>query len=115
MDDYTAKRKAVLDDKRRSIADEENHYGILKRVFSSDDGYALLQWLLSDVCGFWRGDLAGVDDGAIGKFDAGRSLFNAVVMADVAIASRLLGDRRQLAVSAMAQDRQLIEEESKKL
>jgi hypothetical protein len=115
MDEYTARRKAVLDDKRRSIAEEENFSVILRRVFSADEGYAVLQWLLSDICGFWRGELAGMGDSAIGKFDAGRTLFNAVTMADVAIASRLLADRRALAESARAQDKLAIENEEKKL
>ena len=66
------------DQKRReqhaaALAQEEAHYNRIKRVFGTADGLEVLEWLLSDVCGFWRGRLD--NDRELGKFELGRLVF----------------------------------------
>lgn len=109
-DEFNKRRKAVLDAKRKDIADEENHYATLRRVFNTDDGIAVVKWLLSDLCEFW---CSSVDDNNREKFNVGRTFFHHLTLADVGICTRILAERRADVDAARINDKNLIEKEAK--
>ena len=105
VDDETyAKRK---EQQQAELAKEEAHYGRLQRVFGTADGLDVLEWLLTDVCGFWRSRLD--TERELGKFELGRTLFNQVCMADIEIAHSLLDRRRRQAEAVRNAERRKLE------
>ena len=83
---------------RKELIAEEAHYNSLRRVFGTEEGANILEWLLTDLCGYWRGSL--VTERELGRFELGRTIFNQVCMADIEIAHGLL-DRRQRQAEAV--------------
>lgn len=108
IDDSDQKRAEV---QRQALMREEAHYAAIARVFGSADGVEVLEWLLTDVCGYWRGSLDTERD--LGKFELGRFVFNHVCMADMTIAHTLLDRRRNAAQAVRNAERQRIEKQSK--
>jgi hypothetical protein len=102
--DDDAKRKELH---RTALLQEENHYNAIKRVFGTDDGTVVLEWLLTDLCGYWRGSLA--NERELGRFELGRTVFNQVCMADIEIAHNLLDRRRKAAEAVRNEERKRIE------
>lgn len=96
---------------QRVLASEERRYAQLKKVFGSPEGIEVLEWLLTDLCGFWRGSLDS--DRTLGKFDLGRTLFNQVCMADIEIGHTLLARRRNMAIEARNEERRRLEKAAK--
>jgi hypothetical protein len=92
---------------RKALNDEEAHYNALRRVFSSEEGANILEWLLTDLCGYWRGSL--VTERELGRFELGRTIFNQVCMADIEIAHNLLDRRRRQAEAVRNDERKRIE------
>lgn len=103
-DDNTTRRK---EQQRKALIEEENHYNALKRVFGSEEGTSILEWVLTELCGYWRGGLSS--DREIGKFELGRTLFNQVCMADIAIVHNILDRRRKQAEAVRNAERKRIE------
>ena len=96
---------------RKALAKEEAHYAAIARVFGSADGLDVLEWLLTDVCGYWRGSLDSERE--LGKFELGRFVFNHVCMANINIAHTLLDRRRNAAQAVRNAERQRIEKQAK--
>jgi hypothetical protein len=96
LDDLDQIDQRRTEAKRQALLDEENHLARIKRVFGTDDGVAVAEWLL-ELSGYWKRLLP--DERSIGRFDLGRSIFNQICMADLGIANKLLGRRRALAES----------------
>jgi hypothetical protein len=92
---------------RKALIAEEAHYNALRRVFSSEEGANILEWLLTDLCGYWRGSL--VTERELGRFELGRTIFNQVCMADIDIAHGLLNRRRKQAEAVRNEERKRIE------
>jgi hypothetical protein len=107
--DDTDKDRAAA--QRQALMQEEAHYNALKRVFGTDTGLDVLEWLLTDLCGYWRGRLD--NERELGKFELGRFIFNQVCMADMNIAHSLLDRRRKAAEAVRNAERQRIEKQSK--
>ena len=105
----------VLDDndeqraeaQRKALIDEEAHYNALRRVFGTQEGADILEWLLTDLCGYWRGSL--VTERELGRFELGRTIFNQVCMADIDIAHGMLDRRRRKAELVRNEERKRIE------
>lgn len=100
------------DQKRReqhaaALAKDEAHYNKLKRVFGTPEGLDVLEWLLTDLCGYWRGSLD--TERELGKFELGRTLFNQVCMADIGIAHFMLDSRRRQAEAVRIEERKRLE------
>jgi hypothetical protein len=104
--------KGYVNDKRKELLDEANHIERIKRVFGSEDGIVVLDWLLSDLCQFWA---IGLDATNIGQFQTGRSLFNFISMADATIANALLDRRRQAVDMVRREDKKRVEKLEKEL
>jgi hypothetical protein len=106
----------VIDDSDRkeeylkALNKEEAHYSALKRVFGTVDGLDILEWLLTDLCGYWRSVLD--TERSIGKFELGRTLFNQVCLADIGIVHALLDRRREQAQAVRNDERRRIEKGS---
>lgn len=92
---------------RKALIDEEAHYNALKRVFGTAEGADILEWLLTDLCGYWRGSLA--TERELGRFELGRTVFNQVCMADIDIAHGLLERRRHKAEAVRNAEKKRIE------
>lgn len=90
------RQKASIDAKRRDLQAEEDHRFRIGKAFGGDDGLAVLEWILSDLCGFWD---TSVDSETLGKFNVGRTLFNHISLANPDIAVAILQRRRQAAES----------------
>jgi hypothetical protein len=105
--DEDAKRKELH---RTAFLQEENHYNAIKRVFGTDDGTVVLEWLLTDLCGYWRGSLA--NERELGRFELGRTVFNQVCMADIEIAHNILDRRRKAAETVRNKERKRFEKGS---
>ena len=108
IDDNDQKR---VETQRQALMREEAHYAALARVFGSPDGIAVLEWLLTDLCGYWRSSLDSERE--LGKFELGRFVFNHVCMANINIAHTLLDRRRNAAQAVRNAERQRIEKQSK--
>jgi hypothetical protein len=106
--DYDHQKK--VDDQRAALAKEESHYNAVRRVFGSPEGADVLEWLLNDLCGYWRNRLDSERE--IGKFELGRTLFNQVCMADIEIAHGLLDRRRKQAEAVRNEERRRIEKQT---
>ena len=104
MSDDTDNR---AEEKLSALLAEENHYGQLKRVFGTPDGLDVLEWLLTDVCGYWRGRLD--TEREIGKFELGRLVFNQVCLGDIDIVHTLLDRRRKKAEDIRLKEKRAIE------
>ena len=104
IDDHDQKRFEQI---KSALAKEETHYNKLKRVFGTADGLDVLEWLLSDLCGYWRSRLDSERE--LGKFELGRNIFNQVCMADLDIAHSLLDRRRREAEAVRNKERRRIE------
>lgn len=89
------------------LAKEESQYKRLAHVFGSAEGLEVLEWVLTDLCGYWREHLE--DERTIGRFELGRALFNKVCMADIEICHTLLDRRRKAAESVRIEERRRIE------
>jgi hypothetical protein len=107
--DDTDKERAET--QRQALMREEAHYAAIKRVFGTADGIDVLEWLLTDLCGYWRSRLDSERE--LGKFELGRFVFNHVCMADMNIAHSLLDRRRKSAESIRNAERQRIEKQAK--
>jgi hypothetical protein len=93
--------------KRAALIEEERHYETLRRVFSTADGADVLEWILTDLCGYWRVRLDGERE--LGKFELGRHLFNQVCMADIGIIHNMLDPRRKAAEAVRIEERRKME------
>lgn len=82
---------------RQELIDEENRYARLSRVFATDDGIEVLEWLLEHG-GYWRSSI--LDERSLGKFELVRFVFNQICVADTNIIHRLI-DRRTKRVEAV--------------
>ena len=103
-DEYDQKRFEQI---KSALAKEEAHYNKLKRVFGTVEGMDVLEWLLTDLCGYWRGRLDS--ERQLGKFELGRHLFNQVCMADIDIAHGMLDRRRREAEAVRIEERRKLE------
>jgi len=92
---------------RKALIDEEDHYNAIKRVFGTEEGTVVLEWLLTELCGYWRGSL--VTERELGRFELGRTVFNQVCMADIEIAHNLLDRRRKQAEAVRTAEKRRIE------
>jgi hypothetical protein len=92
---------------RKALIEEDNHYANLRRVFGTADGLDALEWLLSDLCGYWRSRFD--TEGERGKFELGRFIFNQVCLADIDIAHNLLDRQRRKAEAVRNAERKRIE------
>jgi len=104
LDEHEDKRAEAH---RKALNDEEAHYNAIKRVFGSDEGTSILEWLLTELCGYWRGSL--VTERELGRFELGRTIFNQVCMADIEIAHNLLDRRRRQAEAVRNEERKRID------
>jgi hypothetical protein len=104
LDEHEDKRAEAY---RKALNDEEAHYNALKRVFGSEEGTDILEWLLTELCGYWRGSLA--TERELGRFELGRTIFNQVCMSDIEIAHTLLDRRRRQAEAVRNEERKRIE------
>ena len=95
------------EDKRKALLDEENHYAVIRRVFGTTDGLDVLEWLLTDLCGYWRSRFD--TEGERGKFELGRFIFNQVCVADIEICHALLERRRKQAEAIRNAEKKRIE------
>lgn len=99
--------QARAEAQRKALADEENHYLRIKRVFGTSEGTEVLEWLLTDLCGYWRG---GFDsEREFGRFELGRTIFNQICVADIGIAHNLLDRMRNQAEAVRLAERRRIE------
>src|SRR3989304_9323405 len=103
MDDIAKRSEAH----RADLMAEEKHYNQLKRVFGTPEGLDVLEWLLTDVCGYWRGRLD--TERELGKFELGRLVFNQVCIADVEIAHAMLDRRRRQAEAIRNQEKRKVD------
>lgn len=102
MDD--AERKSA---QLAELVKEEKHYKQLATVFGSPDGLDVLEWLLTELCGYWR---SGLDtERTIGKYELGRTLFNHISISNLDICSALLDRRRSAAEVERINERRRIE------
>lgn len=115
IDEVKARKKASIDAKRLALMKEENHYTTLRRIFGDDDGLAIAEWILDDLCGFWLPGLARLDANALGSFDVGRKFFHALTVADVGITERILSNRRRLVTDLMQDEKDKIEQQAKEI
>ena len=92
---------------RKALLEEENHYATIRRVFGTQDGMDVLEWLLTDLCGYWRSRFD--TEGERGKFELGRFIFNQVCVADIEICHALLERRRNQAESVRIAEKRMIE------
>ena len=92
---------------RKALIDEDNHYAALRRVFGTPDGMDVLEWLLTDLCGYWRSRFD--TEGERGKFELGRLVFNQICVADIEICHALLERRRKAAEAVRNAERKQIE------
>jgi hypothetical protein len=99
-----------LNERRAALMEEENHYNALRLVFKSSEGLDVLEWLLNDVCGYWRGTMDS--ERQIGKFEIGRLIFNQICIADMAIIHAILDRRRRQAEAVRIEERNRIERKS---
>jgi len=110
--DPRERKKAIIDAKLKGLQSESDHLERIKRVFSGDDGLAVLEWLLSDLCAFWS---PGLDASNIGSFGVGRTIFDAVTLADINIAHALLDRRRSAANKVREEEAKRIEKEAREI
>jgi hypothetical protein len=92
---------------RKALIEEDKHYATLRRVFGTPDGMDVLEWLLTDLCGYWRSRFD--TEGERGKFELGRFIFNQVCVADIDIAHNLLDRRRKQAEAVRNEERKRID------
>jgi hypothetical protein len=92
---------------RNALIEEDRHYANIKRVFGTADGLDVLEWLLTDLCGYWRSRFD--TEGERGKFELGRFIFNQVCVADIDICHALLERRRKQAEAVRNEERRRIE------
>ncbi len=92
---------------RKALIDEEKHYATIKRVFGTADGLDVLEWLLTDLCGYWRSRFD--TEGERGKFELGRFIFNQVCVADIEICHELLERRRKQTEAIRNEEKRRIE------
>ena len=88
------KRAAWIEAKRKDLADEESHYERIVRVFGTPEGIRVAEWILQDLCKYWIPSV-GADD--LGRYNVGRTFFDALAVADIGICHRILDARRNLA------------------
>ena len=110
MDDLDQDEAERIEAKRRELAEEENHYAKIARVFGSTDGLDAAEWLL-DVSGYWQRVLP--DERAIGRFELGRIVFNHFCVADINIAHNLLDRRRKAAELVRTKEKRALEKGAK--
>ena len=103
-DEHDQKR---IEQIQAAFAKEESRYNKIKRVFGTPEGLDVLEWLLTDLCGYWRGSLDSERE--LGKFELGRYLFNQVCMADIGIAHFMLDSRRRQAEAVRIEERKRLE------
>jgi hypothetical protein len=106
------KRAAWIESKRADLADEESHYNRIKRVFGTDDGIAVAQWILQDLCRYWIPSL-GADD--LGRYNVGRVFIDTLAIADIGICHRIFDARRELALRQRKCDLAALSEAERKL
>jgi hypothetical protein len=104
LDEHDEQR---AESQRKSFIDEEKHYANLRRVFGTPDGMDVLEWLLTDLCGYWRSRFD--TEGERGKFELGRFIFNQVCVADIEICHALLERRRKHAEAIRNEEKRRIE------
>lgn len=97
-----------VEQKRAALQEEDNLYDCLKRVAESEDGYTVITWILCRLCCFWGPSISGMADAERGRYDVGRAIYNALVLASVDAAFRVLQDRRTLAESDRNAEKQLL-------
>jgi hypothetical protein len=88
--------KREKDAKLQELIEEENNLALIKRVFGNQDGFEVLNWIISDICNFW---VRAITPAELGKYEVGRTLFNRVIIADPALAFKILEARKNLAES----------------
>jgi hypothetical protein len=110
--DPRERKKAYIDGKRKDLQAESDHLDRIRKVFSGDDGLAVLEWILSDLCQFWS---LGLDASNIGQFNLGRSIFDTVTLADINIAHALLDRRRAIADRVRREDEKRLEREAREI
>jgi hypothetical protein len=107
VDDFDQSQLARQEAQRKALADEENHYLRIKRVFGTPEGTEVLEWLLTELCGYWRGSFDSERE--FGRFELGRTIFNQICVADIGIAHNLLDRRRNQAEAVRIEERRRIE------
>lgn len=93
------------DDKKKRLLSEEQLYSDIRQVLGTEHGFRVLQWVLCELCHFWTGSVSRLEPTERGQFDVGRSIFNALVMADVDGAFRMFEHRRALAEAALVKEK----------
>jgi hypothetical protein len=96
-DDYESEniRKRI-----QELSDEEAFNAKVARVFGTPDGIEVAEWLLRDLCGYWRKPIPDV-----GVYEVGRSFIHAICLADMDIWTKLVKRRMALAEEGRAAEK----------
>jgi len=110
IDDLEQREHDLLRQQHDRLITEENHYTRIKRVFGTEDGFIIFEWLL-ELTGYWSTNLTGERN--IAKFELGRTLFDQLSLADLDLASAILDRRRSAKLAEFEKEKQKILEKLK--
>ena len=108
--DYDEQRSDILKGQLNSLLEEENHYTRLSRVFGTDEGIEIFEWLL-ELCGYWKSTVA--EERQLGKHELGRFIFNQLCVANMNLVVRVLQRRKAESDKVRADERKKVEDQLK--
>jgi len=110
IDDLEQREHDLLRQQLNRIVEEENHYKRLARVFGTEDGFCIFEWLL-ELTGYWSTNITGERN--LARFELGRTLFDQLSLADLNLALAILDHRCSAKLAEFEKEKQKILEKLK--
>jgi len=112
IEDVDQTRRDNLRSKKQFFIEEENHYTRLGRVFGSEDGKQVFEWIL-DKTGYWRGHIE--TERQMGVYEFAKLLFTEISLADIEIANGILARRVKAIRASRKKEKAQVDQEIKNL